>query len=79
MRNVWVVPTVEIVQVWLAEAGLIDLQVVSVARTTTGEQRTTDWMRFESLAEALDPVDPTRTIEGHPAPVRAILMGRRAC
>ncbi|MBT8445075.1 MAG: tRNA 5-methoxyuridine(34)/uridine 5-oxyacetic acid(34) synthase CmoB [Gammaproteobacteria bacterium] len=76
MRNVWVVPTVEILQVWLAEAGFVDLRVVSVARTTTDEQRTTDWMHFESLAAALDPDDPTRTVEGYPAPVRAIVMGR---
>jgi tRNA (mo5U34)-methyltransferase len=33
-------------------------------------------MRFESLAEALDPHDPMRTAEGYPAPVRAIVMGR---
>jgi tRNA (mo5U34)-methyltransferase len=33
-------------------------------------------MRFESLAEALDPRDPTRTVEGHPAPRRAVLLAR---
>lgn len=77
MGNVWRVPTVEAVQVWLAEAGFIDAQVVSVERTTTDEQRTTDWMRFESLAAALDPDDPLRTVEGHPAPVRAVLMARK--
>ncbi|MFW2403294.1 MAG: tRNA 5-methoxyuridine(34)/uridine 5-oxyacetic acid(34) synthase CmoB [Gammaproteobacteria bacterium] len=78
MRNVWIVPTVETLQVWLAEAGFTDIRVVSVDRTTVAEQRTTDWMRFESLAEALDPKDPNLTIEGHPAPVRAVVMGRRA-
>jgi tRNA (mo5U34)-methyltransferase len=31
-------------------------------------------MRFESLAEALDPVDPGRTLEGLPAPRRALLI-----
>jgi tRNA (mo5U34)-methyltransferase len=76
MRNVWILPTVETLQVWLAEAGFRDVSVVSVDRTTTEEQRTTDWMRFESLAEALDPHDPMRTAEGYPAPVRAIVMGR---
>jgi tRNA (mo5U34)-methyltransferase len=77
MRNVWRVPTVEAMQVWLAEAGFIDTQVISVERTTTDEQRTTDWMRFESLAEALDPDDPLLTVEGHPAPVRAVLIARK--
>jgi tRNA (mo5U34)-methyltransferase len=33
-------------------------------------------MRFESLREALDPTDPSRTIEGLPAPTRAILIAR---
>jgi len=35
---------------------------------------TTPWMTFESLADALDPADPERTIEGHPAPARAIFV-----
>ncbi len=76
MRNVWRVPTVETVQLWLAESGFDDPVVISVERTSTDEQRTTDWMRFESLAEALDPGDPARTVEGHPAPVRAIVTAR---
>lgn len=73
MSNVWYIPTVETLRVWLVELDFDDIEVVSVARTTTDEQRTTDWMRFESLAEALDRADPTRTVEGHPAPVRAIV------
>jgi len=76
MRNVWILPTVETLQVWLAEAGFRDIGVVSVDRTTTEEQRTTDWMCFESLAAALDPHDPMRTVEGYPAPVRAVVTGR---
>ncbi|MCB1873099.1 MAG: DUF1698 domain-containing protein, partial [Gammaproteobacteria bacterium] len=28
---------------------------------------------FESLADYLNPSDPTRTVEGYPAPRRAIL------
>jgi hypothetical protein len=31
-------------------------------------------MPFESLAEALDPDDPTCTIEGLPAPTRALVV-----
>jgi len=77
MRNVWCVPAAEMLLVWLTEAGFVEPAVISVARTTTDEQRTTDWMRFESLAEALDPSDAARTVEGHPAPVRAVLTARR--
>jgi len=36
-------------------------------------------MTFESLADFLDPTDSTRTIEGFPAPVRAIVAAKRAC
>jgi tRNA (mo5U34)-methyltransferase len=34
-------------------------------------------MRFQSLADFLDPADPDRTIEGHPAPTRALLLAAR--
>jgi tRNA (mo5U34)-methyltransferase len=30
-------------------------------------------MRFESLAEALDPDDPDKTVEGWPAPRRVVV------
>jgi tRNA (mo5U34)-methyltransferase len=74
MRNVWTVPTVELLLQWLEGAGFVDARVVDVTPTTTDEQRSTDWMRFESLAEAVDPHDPTRTVEGLPAPVRAVAV-----
>ena len=38
------------------------------------EQRSTEWMRFDSLASALDPNDSGRTVEGWPAPERALLL-----
>jgi tRNA (mo5U34)-methyltransferase len=77
MRNVWTVPAVATLGRWLAAAGLTDVRVVDVTPTTTAEQRSTSWMRFESLADALDPGDPNRTVEGHPAPVRAVVLGRK--
>jgi tRNA (mo5U34)-methyltransferase len=73
MRNVWHLPTVTALESWLRQAGFAGIQVLGVSTTTTDEQRTTAWMPFESLAEALDPDDPTRTIEGLPAPARAIV------
>jgi tRNA (mo5U34)-methyltransferase len=33
-------------------------------------------MPFESLREALDPDDPTKTVEGWPAPRRAIVIAK---
>ncbi len=77
MRNVWRVPTVKSMQAWLREAGFGDIQVIDVSTTTEEEQRSTQWMRFESLSHALDPEDASRTVEGYPRPVRAVLMGRK--
>jgi len=77
MRNVRVVPTPALLRFWLEEAGFVDVRLVDVTTTTVEEQRTTPWMRFESFAEALDPEHPDTTVEGHPAPVRAIAVGRK--
>ena len=76
MRNVWQIPSVSTLLLWLQEAGFSACRAVSDSRTTIYEQRSTDWMPFESLAETLDPTDPTLTIEGYPAPRRAIVIAR---
>ena len=77
MRNVWAVPGTGRLLHWVRNAGFKKIELVDTTRTTTGEQRSTEWMRFESLAEALDPLDPEQTIEGHPGPVRALLIASR--
>lgn len=77
MRNVWCVPRVEDLHVWMQAAGLTDLTTVDVTQTSTDEQRSTPWMRFESLEQSLAPEDPGRTVEGHPAPLRAIVIGTK--
>ena len=76
MRNVWFIPTPETLIDWLGRAGFLQIRLIDVTPTTTGEQRSTPWMRFESLADFLDPSDPGLTVEGHPAPRRAILTAR---
>ncbi len=76
MRNVWHVPTVGALKGWLSEAGFGRVDVIDVTPTTVDEQRATEWMRFESLADFLDPQDFSRTIEGYPAPVRAAVVAR---
>lgn len=73
MRNVWHLPSVAELEIWLARAGFDDVTVAERTATTTEEQRSTEWMPFESLADALDPDDPTRTVEGWPAPLRAVV------
>ena len=77
MRNVHAIPSIATLGDWIRAAGYRDLQPVDLSRTTLQEQRSTSWMRFHSLADFLDPGDPSLTIEGHPAPVRALLLARR--
>jgi tRNA (mo5U34)-methyltransferase len=77
MRNVWCVPNEHTVEEWLQEAGFSNIRCAHVGDTSTDEQRSTPWMRFESLREALDASDPGRTIEGWPRPRRAVYLARR--
>jgi tRNA (mo5U34)-methyltransferase len=72
MRNVWFLPSTAAMIVWLQRCGFTDIACVNVCRTSREEQRSTEWMHFESLADFLDPDDGSKTIEGHPAPLRAI-------
>jgi tRNA (mo5U34)-methyltransferase len=74
MANVWFIPTPDTLISWLRKIGFRDPAVVDVSPTTTAEQRATDWMRFESLADFLDPENPRLTREGHPAPLRAVFI-----
>lgn len=74
MRNLWFIPSPAALLVWLERCGFASARVVDVTTTTTAEQRSTSWMRFESLTDRLDPQDPGRTVEGHPAPTRAIVV-----
>jgi tRNA (mo5U34)-methyltransferase len=77
MRNVWFLPATALLVRWLERLGFEAVTAVDHTPTTPAEQRTTAWMPFQSLAEALDPDDPARTVEGHPAPLRALLTARR--
>lgn len=73
MRNVWLLPTIAELKTWLRRTGYAEVEVIDHSITTTDEQRSTEWMTFESLREALDPDDPTRTVEGWPAPHRVVV------
>lgn len=76
MPNVWFIPSLPTLTSWLKRCEFTAIEVVDVTITTTEEQRATPWMRFESLANFLDPQDPRYTIEGLPAPQRAILIAK---
>ncbi len=77
MRNVWFIPSVDIVLRFLARCGFRAIEVQDISITTEAEQRRTDWMQFESLADFLDPQDSSLTIEGYPAPRRAMIRATR--
>jgi tRNA (mo5U34)-methyltransferase len=77
MRNVWCVPRVEDMCDWMHQAGFVDVEVIDISPTTIAEQRSTHWMRFESLTDTLDTEDPSKTVEGHPAPIRAVVIGHK--
>lgn len=74
MRNVWLLPTIAELKTWLSRSGFKDIRVIDESQTTCEEQRSTEWMSFESLREALKPDDPDWTVEGWPAPRRVIVL-----
>jgi tRNA (mo5U34)-methyltransferase len=78
MRNVWFIPSLTMLELWLRRTGFQEISVLDVTATTSDEQRKTKWMTFESLENFLDPSDATKTIEGYPAPLRATLTARRS-
>jgi tRNA (mo5U34)-methyltransferase len=74
MRNVWFLPSVDTLLSWMRKCGLKNPRVVDICKTSIEEQRSTDWMTFESLPDFLDPNDDSFTAEGYPAPVRAVFL-----
>ena len=79
MRNVYSIPSIKTLKSWLNDANFNNARVVDVSTTTTEEQRKTPWIgeNGASLEDFLDPLDDSLTIEGYPAPVRAIVLCER--
>ncbi len=77
MRNVYFIPSTGALKNWLEKCGFVDVRIADYSVTSTEEQRRTDWMTSESLAEFLDPLDSNKTVEGYPAPLRAVLVARK--
>ncbi len=77
MKNVHALPSCNTLASWLAEAGFSAVEQLDLSITTAEEQRRTPWMQFESLSDFLDPHHPDRTVEGHPAPLRAVFSAIR--
>lgn len=77
MRNVWFIPSSKALCHWLTRCGFKNIKVVDETVTSLDEQRKTQWMTNESLADFLDPNDVTKTIEGYPAPIRAVITANK--
>ena len=73
----WFLPTIPALKNMLARTGFGDIEIHGVFDSTTEEQRVTEWTTDESLAEFLDPVDPSKTVEGYPAAKRIYLTARK--
>jgi len=77
MRNVWFLPSAEELLRWVARAGFIDAKIVDINTTSIDEQRSTEWMHFQSLVDYLDPNDHSKTVEGYQAPTRVTIVATR--
>lgn len=74
MNNVWFLPNVKELQHWMERCGYKNVRCVDLDQTSINEQRSTEWMEWKSLPDFLDPENPERTVEGYPAPLRAIML-----
>ena len=74
MRNVWFIPSLDNTVVMLKRAGFKNIDVIAHAAHTTNEQRSTAFHPEPSFLSQLNPANSQLTIEGYPAPWRAILF-----
>lgn len=77
MNNVYCLPSVSALTLWLQKVGFVNVCCVDVSITTEQEQRATEWMTYQSLVDFLDPTDDTKTCEGYPRPKRAVMMATK--
>ena len=78
MRNVWFLPSCETLMSWLKRCGFKNIRLIDVTPTSIEEQRSTEWMPFNSLKDFLNAENPQLTCEGLPAPKRAIIIADSA-
>lgn len=73
MGNVWFLPSCATLETWLKKMKFQNIELIDINTTSSDEQRSTEWMTYHSLTNFLDPKDNSKTIEGYPAPQRAII------
>lgn len=77
MSNAYFIPTIDTMRGWLERVGFCDIELLCTKPTDVNEQRKTDWIEGQSLNDFLDKSDPSKTVEGFDAPVRAYFRCRR--
>lgn len=75
--NIYFIPSIPALNNWLSRAGFENMEVLTVTKTTSEEQRKTDWSFDQSLEDFLDPNDSSKTVEGYPAPKRVYIKARK--
>jgi len=71
--NIYFIPTISALKNWCYRAGFECVEILDTRVTDSNEQRKTEWVNHQSLEDFLDPNDPTKTVEGYPAPKRVYL------
>lgn len=79
MRNVYFVPTPACLVSWVQKSKFRNVKLAYQYKLTSQEQRCTEWSnpQGQSLEDFLDPQDPEKTIEGHPAPLRFCVIATK--
>ena len=73
MKNVYNIPSKKRLIKWLLSTGYRNIEILDITQTQTVEQRQTSFSSGMSLIDFLDPKDLSKTIEGHPRPLRILL------
>ncbi|MBT5954568.1 tRNA 5-methoxyuridine(34)/uridine 5-oxyacetic acid(34) synthase CmoB [bacterium] len=75
MPNVYFIPSLSVLKSWLLLAGYKKIEVGEVFVTVPEEQsKQLEWAgEYSGISEGLDASDPSKTIEGYPAPKRVVV------
>lgn len=76
-KGYWFLPTPSALVTLARRSRFRKVELLYDEPLTSAEQRRTEWSIYESLEQFLDPDDPTKTVEGHPAPRRACVRAVR--
>lgn len=76
-KGIWWLPTKTCLEHWMSRSMYRDVDCFYSEPLGIDEQRSTTWAPIDSLEQFLDPNDPSKTIEGYPAPWRFYLRAKK--